>query len=794
MRLLKFLAISIIVLVVVAVLGLWGYLNQQKPQYSGEITIAGLERPVEIRYDEFGIPHISGENASDSYFALGYVHAQDRLFQMDLLRRIGSGRLSEFFGEATLEVDRLFHTIGIPEYAQSSVQQLEEMDPEMRLILERYLDGVNYFAETGPAPIEYLIGGLPREPFEVVDIYHTAGFMAFSFALGLRTDPLVQHIQDEFGDEYLQDLALHHYPNQALAPSGRTAQNMPDFSNDVMSQLDKLPFPFFTGSNTWVVSGEKTKSGKPIFANDTHIQYTQPGTWYEAHLKFPGTNLYGDFLAGIPFAIIGHNNRIAWGMTMFENDDTDFYSEEYHPEDTSLVRYQNNLWVELEEQEVIINVKGGTNDTLLIRKSPHGPLMNELFDQSFDSPVSMFWTYTQKTNELPEAFFALNNATKIEDARSAVQRIHAPGLNISYADVDGNIALWSAAHLIHRPEHVNSKLILNGGSGADDPLGYYPFEANPQLENPESGMVYSANSQHDTTEFGMMHPGYYTPSVRMERIAHLLNQKDDWTISEMKTVVNDHISAADADLAHHFYDIIKSSGDESLVQFFEPLKDWEGDHDVQSTVPVIYYPLMFHLIEGTFADELGDDQFEAYLQTHLMKRTNFRIFEMDESVWFDDVTTDAVETKADIVSSAAIKAMNQLEQLHRDQPMPGWGAVHTVTFAHAMGSVKPLDRLFNNGPYEISGTNESINQQGFVPSDSSVYPVKHGPQMRILLDMSEIENSISINPTGQSGNRFSKHYKDQSPLFVNGEFRPQLMNREEIEKQSPEALILIPEK
>lgn len=793
MRLLKFIGIGLFLMLLLVTLAVAGYLYQLKPQYSGEITLPNLEDTVTVQFDDHGIPHIYGKNSSDTYYALGYLHAQERLFQMDLLRRVGAGELSEFFGSSTIQVDRLFHTLGLPEYARTSADKFDSLDPELQTIINQYLRGVNHFAETGPVPLEYLIAGLPREPFNVVDIYRIAGYMAFSFAAGLRTDPLVQHIHDQLGEEYLYDLALHHAPGEAVAPSGRVLDSKGEGILNFTSALDKIPVPLITGSNTWAVSGSKTASGKPILANDTHIGYSQPSTWFEAHLEYPGFRLYGNFLAGIPLALTGHSNQIAWGLTMFENDDMDFYREEFHPEDSMLIRSKNDYWVPLEQRKVVIKVKDAPNDTLLIRICPHGPLVNNILNQPVENPVSLFWTYTQKINQLPEAFYSLNRAQDMRSAKDAVQLIHAPGLNISFADTAGNIALWSAAHLIQRPDHVNSKLILDGATGADDPLGFYPFDANPQVENPMSGLIYSANSQHDSTAFGVMHPGYYTPPVRMERIAKMLKQREDWDIEKMKVVITDHYSEADAELAKHLFSILKVSADNELIEFYSNLETWQGDHDLQSAVPVLYYPFLYHLMESTFGDELGEEQFEAYLNTYLMKRTNFKIFYEDSSIWFDDVVTKETESKQDVVISAAKSAMNQLKKQYPDGNYPEWGEVHLLTFTHPMASVAPLDRLFNVGPYPIAGTNESINQQSFVYNDEGVYPVKHGPQMRILIDMAEIENSVSVNPTGQSGNRFSEYYSDQSEMFINGAFRPQLMNKKEIAKHSVYTLLFTPE-
>lgn len=791
----KFLLKALLVLVVLlalAAVGVYIYALGLRPQYSGEVEMASLNKDVEVLYDEYGIPHIYAQNASDAYFSLGYIHAQDRLFQMDLLRRVGSGRLSEFFGETTRGVDRLFRTLGIAESAKESAADFDELDPELKTAVQSYLNGVNHFAETGPVPLEYLIGGLPREPFTVEDVYSTAGYMAFSFAAALRTDPLVAQISEQLGAEYLKDLAVHHYPGEIVSPKGISTDSMPTITNDALAQLDQLALPIFTGSNNWVVAGSRTQSGKPIMANDTHIKYSQPSTWFEAHIEFPGNRLYGNFLAGIPLALIGHNERVSWGITMFQNDDIDFYFEEKHPEDSLKVRYKDNLWADVELNREIIRIKDSPNDTLWVQKTPHGPIVNEFINQTYNKPISMYWTYTRLPNELPEAFFALNRAQNINQARDAIKLIHAPGLNFSYADADNNIALWSAAHLIKRPAHVNSKLILNGATGHDDPLGFYSFEANPQVENPASGVVYSANSQHDTTAAGILYPGYYSADARMIRIAELLSKQEIWSVEEMKKVTPDNFSPHDAKLAKVLFSEIARSDDSELIEFFEPLNSWQGDHELESKTPVLYYPLLYHLLHHTFADELGEEQFANFLNTPLMKRTTYKVFNKMESVWFDDVSTaDNRETKSDIVIAAAKSAFGQLKEQNPSGHFPTWGDVHTVTFEHPMGAVKPLDKIFNVGPFPIAGTNESLNQEGFQQNSSGVYPVQHGPQMRIIIDMAEPEQSISVNPTGQSGNPLSEFYSDQAALFVGEKYRPQLMNRKAIEQNTKHKLRLI---
>jgi penicillin G amidase len=791
MRILKYTIYFFVVIVVMFIAGLWLFVKIQSPKLSGELKLEGLKNEVRVHYDDYGIPHILAQNATDAYLALGYVHAQDRLFQMDLLRRVGGGRLSEFFGTKVLEVDKLFHTLGVPEYSKQSADLFKSQPAELQSLVNAYLAGINAFINTGATPLEYHLAGLSKENFEVVDMYQIAGYMAFSFAIGLRSDPLTENIFLKWGQSYLDDLALHHYQGQDLAPTTGASSSI-QISSALIQQIDNLNVPLFFGSNNWVVSGSRTKSGKPIFANDTHIKFSQPSVWYESHLVYPGAVLYGNFLPGIPLALIGNNGFSAWGLTMLENDDTDFFYEELSA-DNSKVRYQDSTWVDIIWQDVDIKVKDGETIKHKIGLTPHGPLANEFFESPIDRSVSMFWTYTQKQNDLPLAFYQLNYSKSMAQSRNAASLIHAPGLNIAYADADNNIALWAAAHLLHRPEHVNPKRILDGISGKDEMLGYYPFSKNPQSENPVSGMVFSANSQHDSVGVGLLHEGYYVSTARMNRIKDLLHGENAFDIEMMKPIISDHFAMADLKIAQRVASVLEKESSAELKAYAELLMKWDGGHLISQKEPVAYYPLLYYLIKNTFADEMGDENFEIFLGTHLMKRSYHKLFGMDSSVWFDNVNTEDVEMLEDIVLQSSKMALDQLKTAYGDlSNIPDWGSVHTIEFPHAMGAQEPLDKIFNIGPFATSGTNESIDQQAFRLTGSGEYPVQHGPQMRILIDLEDFENSISINPTGQSGNVGSKHYGNQAKMFVNHQFRKQMMNVEEIKEKCPDVLILSP--
>ena len=779
----KKILIVLILLPVIGVAGGWLYLRQLQPDYDERTTLPGLNDGVEVYYDRFAIPHIYAQNEPDVFRALGYVHAKERLWQMELLRRIAPGRLSELFGEATLETDKFFKTIGIDRYSAECVGRLEEQGGQVRENTLAYLDGINRFVEEGPTPIEFTILGVDKTPFTPSDVFNIIGYMSFSFAMAHKTEPVLTAVLQKHGPSYLADLMLKVDTNSTIIYS-HTAELL---SLKINRLLNGLPVPPLIGSNSWVVSGQKTKSGKVLFANDPHIGFSQPAVWYEAHIETPGLKLYGYWLGGYPFPMLAHSPHHAVGLTMFENDDIDFFREKLHPDDPGQYQYKGK-WLPCQQRREVINVKDGEPVHLTIRSTVHGPLVNEAIGALPDSaPVSMWWIYLEHPGRTLEATYRLCKAKNMAEARAAASLIHAPGLNVMYGDAAGNIAWWACAKLPIRPAHVNSKLLLDGTTGLDDPSGYYDFSENPQAENPPQGYVYSANNQSRSPS-GVLHPGYYLPEDRARRIVRLLEEKNDWTVEDFKKMLNDvtseNVPEIVASLAAAI-DLGRLSANEKAV--LDQLTRWNGSFTLPAVGPTIYNKLLYHIVHDLFADEMGEQLFDVFNGTHIMKRSIQPLFANASSAWWDDLSTpDVKESRTDIVTGALKKSVEELSaQFGTDLSQWQWQKVHTLTHNHSFSAVASLKNYFNVGPFSVPGNNETINNMIYKLQPDGTYEVFAGPSTRRIIDFADVQNNCwSILPTGQSGNVMSTHYNDQANLYARGGFRKQWMNRDTIREKA----------
>lgn len=769
----KRILVSLFLLVVILAATAYFILRSSIPEYDGEI--AGLcDTQVSVYFDDFGVPHIVADNNTDLYRAFGYVHAQERLFQMELMRRVGSGRLAEILGPDLVETDKLFRTIIDPQGVKQAVIHLSQPEFEKENAEVRaYLEGVNHFIANGSTPPEFLLQGIEKNPFTEEDLYYIASYMAFGFALGQRTDPLADRINDEWGPQYLADLSLHNDSNDHFIPSFDSTDYV--FLSGLVGQtLDRLPVPVLSGSNSWVVSGLMTNSGKPLLCNDTHISYSVPQSWYEAHLRSPEIDIYGNFLGGIPYALVGHTPELAWGVTMLEHDDMDFFHEQFDEEGAKYL--SNDIWWEAHTREESIAVSGGDSIHLEVRSTHHGPIVTDLFEFQDNKPVSMWWDYTKYPNLLLTAFRGLNNASDIEDAESSASLIHGPGLNLTAADVSGNIGWWSCAKFLKRPAHVNSKLILDG-TGADEPLGAYPFSSNPKSVNPPWGFVYSANDQPAPLD-SIIYPGYYKPSHRADRIKTLLPTRNDWTVEAMKSVMRDVKSPVDSACAAL---LIAHAGEQHSSEADE-LRGWTGTHEIDEVAPTIYYTLLYYSLQLALQDEIGEEGLDAFLWTHWMKRAYAPLIANEQTDWWDDVTTPDKESRGEILSRAWDLAIAALETTHgNDREQWSWGNAHTLELEHPFGQVGALRPFFNIAEQPTRGGHETVNQAGFRLNGEGKFRTKIGSQMRIIIDMADVENSVSVAPSGQSGHFMSQHYDDQAEMHRLGLFRPQLRSEAVIE-------------
>ncbi len=780
-----------ILLLIIVIIGFIFY-RTLLPTYDGSFDIEHIQEEVTIHYDTYGIPHIYAQNEKDAFTALGFVHAQDRLWQMEVIRRIAPARLSEVFGDVMIDTDRFFAAIGIDEASEKTMQTIDKNTKSYQLA-QAYIDGINQFVEEGATPIEFYLTGIDKTKFTIKDIHNVFGYMAFSFAMAHKTDPLLTSIQQKLGDAYLKDLGLETNPNTTLLhnfPKKDTTDIKNTFVAAVDNALKPLPIPQFIGSNSWILAPQKTATGKVLFANDPHIAFSQPSVWYEAHVHTPTYEAYGYHLAGTPFPLLAHNRKIAYGMTMFQNDDVDFYWEENNPANAEQYKTPSG-YANYETVTKTIKVKGGDDVKITVKRSKHGPILNGIADGiDFEQPVAMSWIYTQQKNQLLEACYLMSHATNQTEFEKSIPKIHAPGLNIMYGDAEDHIGWYAVGQLIERPNHVNSKLILNGASGHDEPIRLMDASENPRATNPPWNYVYSANNQPDSIN-GRLYPGYYLPENRAKRIVKLIEANNQFTKDDMMNMLLDVTSNVHAEAIQEVLKVIADADFSAKEkEVITVLQNWNGDNQLTDIAPTMYHRFIYQYLKNTFVDELGKETLDMLLKAHISKRFTAPLL-YQESIWYDDVATEATETRKDILVKSFKEMVVLLEtQLGTDIEGWTWNKVHTVEHPHPIGQVEMLRPYFNVGPYEIAGTSEVINNLGYHYDESGEYKVYFGPSTRRVVDFSDIENSMSILPTGQSGNPFSDHYDDQADMYVQGKFRKMMMNAEEIKKNAKNTLIL----
>lgn len=795
MKKLKIVLLVLLSIVAVLAVALIIYGFYLKPKYEGELQLKNIQKETTVYFDEFGIPHIYATNSKDAMMALGYVHAQDRLWQMELMRRIAPGRLSEIFGSVALKNDKFFAGLGIEEASAKAIAALDKNSPSYQLTMG-YLDGINQYLEEGTTPIEFSLIGVKKEKFTIKDVYNIFGYMSFNFAMAQQTDPLLTDIRNKYGMEYLKDFGIDGSFNTTRIKNAKeTSQEYIAISKSVASLLEQSPISPFIGSNSWVIAPKKTKNGKVIFANDPHIGFSQPGTWYEAHVVTPDFELYGCYLAGTPYPLLGHNREYAYGLTMFENDDLDLYQEENNPNDANAYKTPSGFSA-YEIRKKIIKVKDSTDVVLNVKITRHGPIVNDLIDGlQQDKPVAMSWIYTQQLIQILDAVYKISHAKSKADFQKGVSLIAAPGLNIMYGDAEGNVAWWATGKLYKHNAGVNPNFILDGASGKDDIKEYLDFSKNPSAVNPKWDYVYSANNQPEPID-GFLYPGYYLPEDRAKRITQLLNPKSDWDKAAVGRMIFDNTSLVAPEVVKQFIlDVDQKSLSENEKEALVVLKSWKGSNNLTDVAPTIYNKWVFNYLKNTFEDELGAANFKQFLETHIRKQIIAKQIGNKESLWWDNISTkNEKETRSQIISQSFKESIVALEkQLGTSVTDWTWNKVHTVEHQHPLGKVAALRRIFNVGPFEVSGSTEVINNLFFDFTDDGNYVVKGGPSTRRIIDFSDIENSWSILPTGQSGNPLSAHYSDQAELYNAGKFRRMKLNKEEIVRTSTK-LVFIPHK
>ena len=786
MKKLKKLVLIFLSLLAIITLGIYFYLLSTKPKYEGEISIQNISKNTDVYFDDYGIPHIYANSQKDAMTVLGYVHAQDRLWQMELLRRIAPGKLSELFGNKLTKTDMFFAGLRIDENSEKAVQNIDKNSQEY-ILATAYLDGVNQYLENGKTPVEFTLLGLKKQKFTLKDVYNIFGYMSFSFAMAQKTDPLLTDIRDQLGYDYLKDFGLDGSLSTTQLKSYKgEVNNYTEISKQVASLLDNSAVQPFIGSNSWVIGGQKTKSGKVIFANDPHIMFSQPCTWFEAHIVCPDYEIYGYYLAGTPFPLLGHNRNYAYGLTMFENDDVDFFQEEENPNNSNQYKYKNEF-LNYKIRKKTIKVKDSSDIVLNVKGTIHGPIINGMITGlNATKPVAISWIYTQQKNEILEAVFHLSNAKDVTDFRDKISLIKAPGLNIMYGDAKGNFSWTASGKLYKLDSKINTNFILNGSNGIDDKKEFLDFTKNPTALNPPWNYVYSSNNQPEKIDV-YLYPGYYLPKDRAKRITSLLDPKNNWTKEDVEKMMLDNTSTSSSKIVRSILSNVDNKNQsENFKKAYEIIGNWNGSNNLNDVAPTIYNKLIYRYLENTFLDELGKDKFTAMLSTHFIKQMIEPQVANQNSIWWDNLKTkNKKETEKEIMQKSFLETVSELEkQLGNDVNSWTWNKVHTLKHNHPIGQLAIFDSFFNVGKFEVPGSNEVINNLMFGFSANGIYDVKAGPSTRRIIDFSDVESSVSILPTGNSGNPMSKHYSDQAEMYNKGEFRKMKMNKKEITETS----------
>ena len=664
----------------------------------------------------------------------------------------------------------------------------------MFLQAQAYLDGVNAFIDNGPTPIEFYLTGVQKEHYELLDVYNIISYMSFSFNKGYRdvnNSNLVQLLDTTYTNPLFKRFDTYRVP---LYPDG-VVQSSAQITAKIDEIISDLPVPVFHGSNAFVLSGAKTIHGKVILENDPHIAHAQPAVWYESHVVTPEDERYGFYLVGVPFSIHNHNRVSGYGLTMLSNDETNFFYEKVHPTDTSLYLV-DSTWHKFQYHEKVIKVKDADPVTFKYKSTEHGPIMNANYggqtEIASEVPVSMDWLYTKVDNKLLHVLYGTSTNKDLKEFSEAASMIHAPGLNLIYGDSLGNIAWFACAKLWKKKPETDTRFILDGSVRHPDLETYYDFVDNPRSINPPDGYIYSANTEPETDSLQPIEGYYAYAENRGGRLLEIIKEKEDnWESADLQTVPLDLKLRVYDKLLPYLLEVLdkKSLGPYSL-RAINILKKWDGTYTRESVAALIFDEWLRLIHQKAFKDELGSE--ERYLQFY-EQLDLFKIIYNVDSPWWDDVTTEEVESCAQIVALALEDVITSLSKMQGVELSEWqWGNRHYLEHKHALGSVKWLKPIFNVGPFPSEGTDGTLNNQPYKMDADKRLSVKSIPSTRRIIDFGDIENSKAIIPTGQSGNIFSQFYDDQAEMYNNGEYRKMLLNKEEIKTSTDLELILSP--
>ncbi len=759
------------------------------PDYSGRITLAGLQQPVEVFRDSLGIPHIYARNEHDLYLTTGYLAAQDRLWQMDLLRRVTQGRLSEIFGDKALEADILLRKLQIP---ATSRRIWEKLEAPMRQKLEWYAQGVNAWIDQSgdKLPPEFKILGYKPEAWQPYESLYLVGYMSWTLELGYKMEAMASEIRRRLGPAYLKDILPHWDENiETVYGDYRPAVRVKDSALEAALAFLAGHVPaVFNGSNNWVVSGAKSLTGKPLFSNDMHLHLSMPGIWWRAHQVVPGKlNVTGVLIPGEPFVVAGHNDSIAWGMTNVMLDGADFYAEKI---DTSRQAYWvDGQWKPLRVVNEKIRVKGRSQPVTVKTYYTHrGPILTRigLLDVA---PVSMRWIGNEDSDEI-RALYGFNTARNWAEFRRAARGFKAVSQNIAYADTHGHIGLQCTGNIPVR--QAPGYLIYPGQTTRYDWKGFYPFDSLPYTYDPPRGYVCSANNR--TVKGGPYISEWFDLPYRYRRIREMLETKEKLGPADFRRMLNDHYSKKAELVMQRLRRELKRedfAGKKYRIAF-DTLLNWNLRYEKAYRAPLLLDETMRQLVRNLTADEMGDTLFKAYYNSFLFnKYLTDHLMRTGHSVWTDNVRTPQKESLKDLLRLSLEQAVDSLDARYGGWQKTTWGQVHHLQLNHPLSKVKILDKLFGLSHHlPAPGGINTVNP--FTYNLAKPYDAYLGASQKHIYNTADWDQSYSILPAGESGLPASPHYADQAETYVNGGLFPDYFSRAKVEKAARYHLVLLP--
>ncbi|HZS85564.1 MAG TPA: penicillin acylase family protein [Stellaceae bacterium] len=744
-------ALLLLPLVVVASGLLW--LRGSLPRTSGTIALAGPSAEIRITRDAAGVPHIAAANDRDAAFALGFVHAQDRLFQMDMMRRLGAGRLSEVLGPATLATDRTMRTLGLYRLAEA---EFAALSPALREALEAYAAGVNAFlAEGRTLPPEYAVLRTRPEEWRPADSLVWAKYMALILAGNYRSELLRAQIATHVTPEQLAQL-YPQYPKDAPVTLGQLAALYRALPLDrIYAALPAVVGPTFA-SNNWVVDGAHSATGKPILANDPHLGFATPDVWYLARIDTPDHHLAGATAPGTPFIVIGHNDRIGWGFTTTEGDVEDVFVERLDPTDPG--RYLTPDGAQpFATREEEIGVRGEAPVKLTVRSTRHGPVISDLGGATAPAGyvLALQATFLAPGDRSPQALWDVNRARNWDEFNAALQNLVAPEQNIVYADVEGHIGFTAPARIPIRGKG-DGWMPVPGWTGEYDWTGFIPFTDLPRAFDPPRGRFVSANNKIVPDSYPYFIARDWDIPNRAERIEALLDEAPKQSLDASAAIQADTLSLMAQRLLPLMLKIQPS--DARMEAALDLLRRWDGRMDENAAAPLVFTAWLRELERAIFADRLGV-AFESYWA---LRPLAVREIMTEHPEWCRDPARPADEGCTARLQQSLSRALDELVRAHgADMTAWRWGAAHVATFAHPLFSRIPVLRDVLAVAIPAGGGSDTVNRGGmFIADPEHPFRDVHGSGLRMLLDFSDLDRSRFMVVPGQSGNPFSPHYAD----------------------------------